>query len=573
MLSGKEEVIEEYHREFIGFSLRNQGSLPNNNYTNMANAFDEDLHLRSIYMNNKIAEQYSELSYRSIDCCPNGCVAFDGKFSDLDECPNPKCNAPRRDSKGRPQRTFHPIPLIPRLQGMFQDAEMSRSLNRSNRENADKPDILTDKLDGDHARKLCERYVKVDGQETNYKYFTDGRDISLTLGLDGFSFFETLGKHISKTQYTSWTLIALIDSLDPTCRYKRTNILVLGIIPGPHEPWDLNSFLYWIRDELRLLSIGILTWDVAEQEWFLLRAYILFIIGDMPAIATIMCIKGHNGYCPCRACYIIASCGPHDKTLYPALTRPDQQRINVEDLVGNGNNTRTHESFLEDLEEIEDTERMQRRMRLMEIRKELGINKRSILMEFDSLDFPRSFPHDLMHLAGLNTIPNLVLLWTGRFKHLKEDQGTGSYLISEENWKRVSDRCSRGIADMPSEFSRSLPDIADKGVGMTAEGWIFWFTALAPYALDGILNNEYYDHAMDLVNIIRTCMKYEISREEVEGPLRRSCQNWVEDFERSACPPLFRQPLTDSPQTILSKGSTPYLYMYVNNTCMASRTR
>ena len=41
-------------------------------------------------------------------------------------------------------------------------------------------------------------------------------------------------------------------------RYKRENVILLGIIPGPHEPkYDINSFLKPLVDELQQFWVGI----------------------------------------------------------------------------------------------------------------------------------------------------------------------------------------------------------------------------------------------------------------------------------------------------------------------------
>jgi hypothetical protein len=513
----------------MGFAIRSHCNIPDNTYNAFRWGFRQRISLESKYLNNKFGEEKSRLSPLSIDCCVKSCIAYDGDYADANACPF--CGEKRKDAQGRPRSTFHPLPLVPRLQGMFQDAEVSQKLNRSNLPADCNANIFRDKFDGDHVRKLRERTVRVDGRDTGYHYFTDGRDIGLSISLDGFTFYETVGKHLSKTTYNTWLIIATIDNIDPLTRSKRKNIMVLGIIPGPGSPKNMNSYFHWLKNELHLLSIGVLTWDAALREWFLLRAFLLFILGDMPAIAYIMNMKGHNGKCPCRSCYI-SGCRDVEggKTnYYPALLQPDGRSISIQHLLTQNN--RTHETFIEDVEEIERAEAAGIKTRIHNAQKASGINGRSILMEIDSVDFTRSFPHDIMHLAGLNTIPNLVALWTGTFSGILRNQGSGSYLISKQDWEIVGSRTAEASTLIPSEFSRALPDIARKP-DLNAEGWFFWFVALAPYVLDGILQESYYKHAMDLVAIIRTCLSFKITREEVEGSLTDACHNWVNDYER-----------------------------------------
>jgi hypothetical protein len=71
-------------------------------------------------------------------------MAFTGEFSECDRCL--LCNEPRRDTQGRPRKVSYHYEIIPRLQGMFQDPEQSRALNRDNAPHNDNPDLLADKF-------------------------------------------------------------------------------------------------------------------------------------------------------------------------------------------------------------------------------------------------------------------------------------------------------------------------------------------------------------------------------------------------------------------------------------------
>ncbi|KAF8833390.1 hypothetical protein BDN67DRAFT_865087, partial [Paxillus ammoniavirescens] len=80
----------------------------------------------------------------------------------------------------------------------------------------------------------------------------------------------------------------------------------VGIIPGPHQPKDLGSFLSPLDDESAELASGVPTFDVAQQDMFPLHAYIIFKLGDIIAIEKFLRIKGHNAIYPCRSCKIRA---------------------------------------------------------------------------------------------------------------------------------------------------------------------------------------------------------------------------------------------------------------------------
>jgi hypothetical protein len=520
----KENLTNEEMNNLIGQALRSNHGVARDQYILFAAAFQEQLQLGSTYLAEKLSAEISQISNLNIDACVNSCIAFAGEYEDQEKCPF--CTEPRFTDDGRRRNVFQPIELTKRYQGQYQDAAFIRNLQEHL--NTD-PSILTDKYDGDHVQQLRTRNVIVNGEDTGHKYLSDPRERIFTLALDGFTFFEMTGKREQSSKYNTWLVILIDDNISPRDRTKRKNVMILGIIAGPGQPKDFNSYFVWLRDECHRLARGVLTWDAATREFFLLRAYLIMVIGDMPAIAHMMYMKGHNGMLCCRSCYIHGARNRTEgkTTYYPVLIRPDNTCFTIQELL---ETSRTHDTFLEDLAAIDAQPRVTQKRRKMQL---TGLSGRSILFDIDSIDFGRSFPHDLMHLAGLNTIPNLVLLWTqsGKFKKFPIDAETDLYLIDAVKWSEMGARVKKSFAYIPSNFSRPLFNVAECN-GYNAEGWFFWFLAIAPYALKGLLSDPYYTHAMDLVNIIRTCMKYTITREEVEGSLTRACHKWVEDYEK-----------------------------------------
>jgi hypothetical protein len=103
---------------------------------------------------------------------------------------------------------------------------------------------------------------------------------------------------------------------------------------------------------------------------------------------------------------------------YPVIRQLNRTSIDVAQLLEKC--TRTHQTFREELDEMDQkkTEGCSK-AEYANLTRDLGINGRSILWGIDSVDFPRSFIHDLMHVGALNTIPNLVKIWTGEFPGLR----------------------------------------------------------------------------------------------------------------------------------------------------------
>ena len=139
--------------------------------------------------------------------------------------------------------------------------------------------------------------VVADGKQLPHKYFGDIRDIALGLSADGFAPFRRRTK-------TAWPLILFNYSLPPEIRFQLENILSLGVIPGPKKPVDFDSFIWPLVQELLRLAVGIHAYDKLTDTFFPLRAYLILVFGDIPAISMVMSMKGHNGICPCRMCMI-----------------------------------------------------------------------------------------------------------------------------------------------------------------------------------------------------------------------------------------------------------------------------
>lgn len=81
----------------------------------------------------------------------------------------------------------------------------------------------------------------------------------------------------------------------------RINQLRLGIIPGPLQPKDINSFLEPMIEELMLLEKGVQCWEpqgylgnnLPEKAGeFILRGGLCGITADMLGQAKLMCWTG-----------------------------------------------------------------------------------------------------------------------------------------------------------------------------------------------------------------------------------------------------------------------------------------
>jgi hypothetical protein len=111
------------------------------------------------------------------------------------------------------------------------------------------------------------------------------------------------------------------------------------------------------------------------------------------------------------------------------------------------------------------------------------------------------------------------------------DKGTEDYEIAPTVWEAIGEETGSSIQYIPSAFVCSMPNIATDQHMFTAKDWSFWFVYMAPLLLHGQFQYpKYYKHLLLLVEIIKACLKFEISEEDIEI-LRTDIHKWVAPYE------------------------------------------
>lgn len=251
---------------------------------------------------------------------------------------------------------------------------------------------VEDVFDSEHVRKLRQQHVVVEGERKPYRYFELESDIALGLSADGFNPFKTRGKA------SCWPLMLLIFNLSPQIRYQLKHNRPLGIISG--HPWDFDSFLYPMYEELVQLVHGVQAYERARDFIVALRAYLILIFGDMPAVAGIMRIKGPAAVHPCRVCSIpgIRDTSNGKNTSYYTPLHRANNIYEFEDLP-----IRTHEQFVKQSKWVADG-RKKSNAECTRRSRSCGINGTPLLIRLLSLSVPAL---DFMHILE-NILPLLV---------------------------------------------------------------------------------------------------------------------------------------------------------------------
>ncbi|THH18872.1 hypothetical protein EW146_g2190 [Bondarzewia mesenterica] len=434
---------------------------------------------------------------------------------DLTACPY--CKAPRFHSNGKARKHFTYLLLIPRLRGFFASTFMAKHMEYRAFEHQHIPGKIIDVFDSKQYR-------------------------TLRLSTDGFAPFR------HRKNITCWPLILFNYNLPPEIRFHIGNILSLGVIPGPKKPIDGDSFLWPAVEELLQLAVGVRAYDVLSSSLFLLRAYLILLFGDMPAMSLIMRMKGHNGFSPCRMCKItgLRVPGGRGTTHYVPLDRSNHpsvvdSRNAIKKYDPRNLPMQTHDEILAAARHVQSAQTAMEEERLS---KACGIKGVSILSHLSSISLAQSFPYDFMHLIWENLVKNLVLLWTGSFKEL--DEGTGSYELGQSAWDAIGMATALTGTTILSSYTARPPNVANDQSTTTADSWSFWTLYIGPVLLRRrFRNSKYYTHFIELVKLLHLCLQFEISAEDLNA-IREGFVKWVEKYESfyyqgspariSACP-------------------------------------
>jgi hypothetical protein len=175
-----------------------------------------------------------------IDMCINSCCAFTGQLINDLSCRWCGQNRFIIKNQGKdPRKVASFFPLIDRFKLQFNDPQRSLALRYRHEyvtsENYDDNNI-GDLFDGILYKELVD-----DG------YFSDERDIALIGSTDGYQIFK------QKTD-DCWIVMFINSNLSPSERFKKQNLLISLVIPGPKQPKNFNSFLRPVVDELKMLE-------------------------------------------------------------------------------------------------------------------------------------------------------------------------------------------------------------------------------------------------------------------------------------------------------------------------------
>ncbi|KAF8691635.1 Transposase family tnp2, partial [Rhizoctonia solani] len=445
------------------------------------------------------------------------------KWLDLSLETCPICHKRRFSPGGRPRWIFHYTPLIPQLRALFHNPEMTKKLPYClMAKELHTPGTIEDVF---NSKNYCCLRTTLLNKTQGYHYFDNPTDIALGILTDGFTLF----KWRQRGHSTAWPRLIINYNLHPSSRTRLENLICVGVIPGPKQCKDINSFLVPLLKELLDLEAGIMLVQTTKSNaiscdpnmpgsHFILRAFLITIIGNIPAISKLLCMKGHNAKSPCRMCYIQGTlCQLAQNSVYyvPLTTLDVAQEVSLENLV-----LCTHDLFLANYKAIKQAPTPAVQQELVKL---YGLNAWPIFLHLKSIDLATCAPYDAMHLLFKNLVPNMIQHWFGKFKGL--DEGSGNYFISENNRKAIGELTVKAVPTTPLYFVGTLPDIYKDCSLYKAKAYLYWFQHLGVVLLKGRLPNVYYEHYLLIQDIINMVLHFEITYNEL-NKLEQMVKQW-----------------------------------------------
>lgn len=504
------------------FKLQMEVNLGANAYQKIRATLSDNVNLPSLGTLHREMYDLCGLNPTLYDCCISSCMCYVGPYADLQSCIY--CHHPRLKPDGHPYNQFHYLPLIPQIKALYAGKTSAKAMRYRSLHEFDnwlKHDgTITDIYDSELYHSLRESEIEVNGHILPNHYLEDPRDVLLTGLTDGFQLFRR-GKH------TAWPLLFINNNLSPQERYKVSNCLSAGLIPGPRKPKDHDSFTFVVVQELVAAAVGANAYDALEDEMFMLRVFCPWKCGDLPAAASAFTGgKNHGAIHPCRVCPIegIRILNSRNQSHYLPLIRPPgypPSQYTLDNLP-----LRTHAEWMAQAKEIDEAPTDVARRALS---KQYGINHTAITTKLPGFALPWSVPFEFLHLME-NAAKTYVGLISGNFKGL--ESGSEPYVIPKAIWNEIGVATAISNATIPSAFGRRIPDIAEDRTYFTAEAYLVWLTMYSPILLRGRFAHErYYTHWCLFISILERCLAFSSTTDE-RNQLRKDIHKWYHEYEK-----------------------------------------
>ena len=268
-------------------------------------------------------------------------------------------------------------------------------------------------------------------------------------------------------------------------RFKRENVLLIGILPGPHEPSkDINAYLNPLVDELLMffqrVNIGVHDSEIEKK----IRCVLLCVTSDIPAGRKVCGFLGHGAHNGCSKCLkqFCSSIGNIDYSGFDRASWP------VRTVAG-------HRTAVNRIMKCYTKASRQK------VESETGFQN-TALLKLPYFDTCRMLLIDPMH--------NLYL---GSAKHILKAIWIERNILTYSNFEVIQNRVDKCI--VPTDIGRIPHKMLSGFSSFTADQFKNWVIYFSLIALRGILCDEHLECWRHFVLACRLLSQHQLSRDNV----------------------------------------------------------
>ncbi|KAF9020619.1 hypothetical protein BDZ89DRAFT_1072147 [Hymenopellis radicata] len=438
--------------------------------------------------------------------CPNSCMAYTGPLSERDSCL--RCGESRwKDTrKTVPRQKYYTLPLAPQIQAMKRCKRTAQEMEYLASESKKLLHELNTTGRIERVYDICcgtdflERYDRGD--------ISDDDTVAM-ISFDGAQLYRNKDSDC-------WIYIWIIVSFSPCRRYKKRYVIPGGVIPGPHKPKIVESFLFPGLHHVAAVNRmgGLPVWDAARasrRAIALYRSGIYIVLGtaDGPGMIYLNGLVGHMGKNGCRLwCRIIGRHRYGAPHYYPVRLKPanysvagcDHDDVSFTDYQPIDASHYEHQLLF--------VQSSRNQTEYETRRRETGICKPSIFTGLGSnriLGVPNMFPGDIMHMI-LNLADLFMNLWRGKLDCSPTDSRSTWYwaVLHGDTWTKHGIDVARCTPYLPGSFDRPPRNPAEKiNSGYKAWEYLLYLFALGPGLFYAVLPDDIWESYCRLVAGIR----------------------------------------------------------------------
>ncbi len=387
--------------------------------------------------------------------------------------------------------------LVTTLKSFFKRPNFLRACEEWRQSIATDPNALRDIYDG----KLWKDFFCFEG----IPFLSERNNIGLMLNVDWFQPF----KHRT---YSVGVLYLAVMNLPRNIRFKRENIIIVGVIPGPSEPpLTINTYLSPLVSELLSLWNDGIVCNVLESGPQVIRAALLCVACDLPAGRKTCGFLSYVANLGCSRCYANFGTGKFGVQNYSGFNRTSWR-------------PRSIAKHREDVKTIlKCTTKSEKQLK----ESEFGC-RYSCLLELPYFDAIRKLIIDPMHN-----------LYIGTAKSIMHNIWIKAGILDKVRLNRINGKMSTVIIPPNVKFGR-LPSSIEFSKSFTAEQWMIWVNYYSLYCLYEELPPEHFECWRHFVLASRLLSKREVTLDDIsisDALLLRFCCHFESLYGQSAVTP------------------------------------